>query len=426
LTPTNLPEELYRGTWRERLAIWRKSLTYALRIGFLTAFVGGPGQIVKWRLNRKRKAGETIWIDDLTFGKRDTSVHNPVAEEMADLTPNHHVPTRVSRAIKRDSYPSTNYPFSYRKPPRSGNLINGLNETEFRRPGTVFHTVDYTAPWGGLEFYFHIMDTLTTFNQSQQSKWDNRHADGPINPVQQTIDDPETMSEIVKAAVIERGAVAVGITEVKEHHLFEGAEVSYQYAISIAATMDREAMLTVPSREACNAVMEGYLDVGNIAIDIAQRIRAMGWGASSASTLYAGHVLHIPIAVDAGIGQLGKHGSLINKEYGSNIRLATVLTDLPLAIDEFADIGVDDFCASCQICVTNCPPHAIFDTKQMVRGEERWYVDFDRCVPYFSDNGGCGICIEVCPWSEAGRGIVMSEKMLSRREAFTQVSNTSS
>jgi len=92
-----------------------------------------------------------------------------------------------------------------------------------------------------------------------------------------------------------------------------------------------------------------------------------------------------------------------------------VLTNLPLVVDGPTDIGVDDFCASCQICVTNCPPHAIFDTKQLVRGQERWYVNFDRCVPYFSDNDGCGICIEVCPWSEEGRGPSISEKMLAKR-----------
>jgi ferredoxin len=50
-----------------------------------------------------------------------------------------------------------------------------------------------------------------------------------------------------------------------------------------------------------------------------------------------------------------------------------------------------------------------------VRGVEKWYVDFDKCVPYFSANHSCGICIEVCPWSEPGRGSVISQKMLNQR-----------
>ena len=38
----------------------------------------------------------------------------------------------------------------------------------------------------------------------------------------------------------------------------------------------------------------------------------------------------------------------------------------------------------------------------MVRGKRKWYVDFDKCVPYFVDNKTCGICLAVCPWSRPG------------------------
>jgi hypothetical protein len=47
----------------------------------------------------------------------------------------------------------------------------------------------------------------------------------------------------------------------------------------------------------------------------------------------------------------------------------------------------------------------------------KWYVDFDKCVPYFVKTLGCAICIEVCPWSEPGRGAGLSERMLGRRRA---------
>jgi len=115
----------------------------------------------------------------------------------------------------------------------------------------------------------------------------------------------------------------------------------------------------------------------------------------------------------AGLGQLGKHGSLICEEYGSNIRIASVLTDLPLVPDTKTDIGVEDLCLNCQRCTIDCPPDAITDTKQMVRGVEKWYVDFDRCVPYFSITGGCAICIQVCPFSE--NGPKLSQQLLKKR-----------
>jgi NAD-dependent dihydropyrimidine dehydrogenase PreA subunit len=46
---------------------------------------------------------------------------------------------------------------------------------------------------------------------------------------------------------------------------------------------------------------------------------------------------------------------------------------------------------------------------------EKWYVDFDRCIPYFVKTFGCGICIQVCPWSVPGRGPSLSTKLLAKR-----------
>ena len=72
-----------------------------------------------------------------------------------------------------------------------------------------------------------------------------------------------------------------------------------------------------------------------------------------------------------------------------------MLTDLPLVADAPVSFGVDDFCMSCKLCEKACPPDAIEPAKQWVRGEEKWYVDFEKCVPYFNETYGCGICIAV-------------------------------
>jgi ferredoxin len=52
-----------------------------------------------------------------------------------------------------------------------------------------------------------------------------------------------------------------------------------------------------------------------------------------------------------------------------------------------------------------------------VRGAEKWYVDFDKCIGYFNETNGCGICIAECPWSRPGVAPRLAEKLGRRRTA---------
>ena len=150
---------------------------------------------------------------------------------------------------------------------------------------------------------------------------------------------------------------------------------------------------------------------------LANWIREQGFYAYPYPGPRADALLLIPAAIDAGLGELGKHGSLINRTYGANLRLAGVTTDMPLVFDEEDVFGSDDFCLNCRVCDDACPPGAITDQKQWVRGVERWYVDFDKCIPYFAENAGCAICLAVCPWSRPGIADNLVMKMAKRREA---------
>jgi epoxyqueuosine reductase QueG len=224
------------------------------------------------------------------------------------------------------------------------------------------------------------------------------------------------MTADIKAEAGRLGAGLVGIARVSEEALYEGYDVPFEFAICIGLPMDRAEMNHAPQPRAAAEVMRTYKEVSRIAIELGEKIRALGWPARAYGNPNSTEILHIPLALNAGLGQLGKHGSMISQEFGSNFRLAAVLTDLPLAVDGPVDIGVDDLCMSCLRCVQDCPPGAIFNEKQMVRGELKWYVDFDKCIPYFVKTYGCAICLEVCPWSEPGRGPSLSEKLLAKRE----------
>ncbi len=369
-------------------------------------------------LARSSARGETIWIEDLPKPpSAETQQLGALRQIPADLSPGNALPARKSRDIALPSYPAPRYPFAYRQPPVSGMVISGLDETETRRPRPLFFDLSYA--WGGLTQVFFTLIPLSVVRSVVRIFRDNAQRDGAVSRDQQPVADTAKTSAQIKEVAQACGAVLVGITETRDEWYFEGFEPPFKYAISVAVPMDREEMRYTPSERAMVEVFRIYEDVGRVAIHVAEHIRSLGYPARASTNISPGttEVLHIPPAVEAGLGQLGKHGSIITRDYGANVRLATVLTDLPLEPDQPVDIGVDDFCMSCQICTTNCPPQAIFETKQIVRGEERWFINFDQCAPYFSANQGCGICIEVCPWSEPGRGGVIMEKMLSRRSA---------
>ena len=307
--------------------------------------------------------------------------------------------------------------FDFENPPRSGNAINGLGEKKKRRAKEVFHASGRDQlDWAALETFFAINGSLPNLLQNLRTRWTYRNAAGPVARERVEVADPAAWADAIKAKARELGADIVGITRIEpETDMMDGVEPRYAYAVSIGRTMDRSRMENVPHDPAGTEVLRTYGRVAKTCNALAKHIRGLGWGAVAYSHSKSSDLLQIPVAVRAGLGELGKHGSLICREHGSNVRLGTVMTEMPLALDAPVDIGVDDLCATCRRCTTDCPPGAIFDEKKWVRGEYRWYVDFDRCAPYFAITQGCAICIEVCPWSEPGRGPMLSQKLLAKR-----------
>lgn len=312
--------------------------------------------------------------------------------------------------------PPPAYAFGYRTPPESGNAINGLGETTVRRARPVFHSSGGPPlAWKALDDFFSLINPWAAVRHMFANTWQIRRSDGPVRPTRRAVDDPTAMAAEVKALARELGAGLAGVAEIANDALYEGREPGLRYAICLALPMDRDEMRFAPQERAAVEVMRAYRVLGGIAVRLAERIRAQGWPARAYGNPNSTDILLIPLAIRAGIGELGKHGSMICREYGSNFRLAAVLTDLPLAPDAPVDIGVEDVCARCRRCVDDCPPRAIHEEKQLVRGAHKWYVDFDKCIPYFVKTLGCAICIEVCPWSEPERGHWLSELVLRKR-----------
>jgi epoxyqueuosine reductase len=116
-------------------------------------------------------------------------------------------------------------------------------------------------------------------------------------------------------------------------------------------------------------------------------------------------VLERAWAQKSGLGWIGRNGNLINKQQGSFLFIATLITDLEFDYDEpFAA----DHCGTCTKCVEACPTDAILPGKT---------IDGSRCISYFTIElkeaiipeefkgkfsnwaFGCDICQDVCPWN---------------------------
>jgi len=139
-----------------------------------------------------------------------------------------------------------------------------------------------------------------------------------------------------------------------------------------------------------------YYRLSDVSVRLAQFIRSFGYHAVGYPN--EGSALFIPIAWKAGLGELGRHGSLITKEYGSSVRLGVVTTEMPLvATSAPANYGFDDLCLRCNACTNFCPGDSIVPKKQEVFGTVRWHVDTPTCRPYFEDYEGCKVCLTVCP-----------------------------
>jgi formate hydrogenlyase subunit 6/NADH:ubiquinone oxidoreductase subunit I len=300
-------------------------------------------------------------------------------------------------------------------PAISGNTINGVGEASVRRPSPIYWHAPDATPHGPLQRWFYAQTSAAGPAVVEARAERQRAIDEPLAPLAEALVARDDWSAEVKRVARAEGADAVGIAAMRAEYVFEGLAVPPQrWMIVIAVGQDYAAMATAPSEGALVEVTRQYARGTRCAKRIAGWLRGQGHDAVPYGGPMAGSFILIPAAIAAGLGELGKHGSLIHPVLGSNFRLACVLTSAPLVADAPVRFGADDFCGKCKVCSEACPPDAIGAQKVIVRGETKWSVDFDRCLPYFNEHMGCAICLAVCPFSRPGMGTRLVEKLKER------------
>jgi len=124
-------------------------------------------------------------------------------------------------------------------------------------------------------------------------------------------------------------------------------------------------------------------------------------------------VMEKALAEKSGIGWVGKHSNILNREHGSYFFLGEIYTDLPLPVSE----PTTEHCGSCTACIDECPTQAIVAP---------YKVDARRCISYLTIElrdsipvefrkaignriYGCDDCQLVCPWNKFAQATVESD-----------------
>jgi reductive dehalogenase len=222
-------------------------------------------------------------------------------------------------------------------------------------------------------------------------------------------EDGEANARALKSLGYALGADLCGICEIPTYAWYShnGAgqviEPYHRYALVMLIDQGFDTMEGASGDDWVSGAqsMRSYLRGGEIAGVMAEQLRALGFPARP-QTNASSDVQHIPLILLAGLGELSRIGELVlNPFVGPRFKSVVLTTDMPLAIDQPIDFGLQHLCGVCRKCARECPCDAIpYGDKVMFNGYEIWKPDAERCARYRITNSrgaACGRCMKTCP-----------------------------
>jgi epoxyqueuosine reductase len=223
-----------------------------------------------------------------------------------------------------------------------------------------------------------------------------------------------TLSDELQTFLKTRGADLVGFADL--HEIPSNIRANLPSGISFGVALNPRIVSEL--REGPTpSYYEEYKRVNNLLDILGQStvefLTRNGSHARSLSTTY-GHnpatlstpLPHKTVATRAGLGWIGKCALLITREFGSAVRINTVLTDAEFVTGQPVN---ESMCGECTACIDICPVHAPSGLN--------WQPDISRDALYnafacrsvalelaMKKTGHreaiCGRCIAACPWTE--------------------------
>ncbi|MEM7347236.1 MAG: reductive dehalogenase domain-containing protein, partial [Chloroflexota bacterium] len=205
---------------------------------------------------------------------------------------------------------------------------------------------------------------------------------GEPNPEKAHIpNDLQERADHLKALAYFMGADIVGICEVPEYswysHDLEGNAINpkHKYAIVMLCDQGFETTSAASGDDwiSNSQSMRGYLRGSIAATTLSNYLLELGYEAQAHTNLDS-DILHIPLIMKAGLGELSRIGEVVlNPFLGPRFKSSIVTTNLDLAVDLPIDFNLQNFCQSCLKCARECPVSAIpWGDKVMFNGYEMW------------------------------------------------------
>ncbi|MDP6708871.1 MAG: reductive dehalogenase domain-containing protein, partial [Alphaproteobacteria bacterium] len=221
--------------------------------------------------------------------------------------------------------------------------------------------------------------------------------------------DPAANARALKALSYFLGADLTGICEVPRYawfsHKDDGAEIEpyHRYAVVMLIDQEFDTMEGASGDDWISGAqsMRAYMRGAEIAGVMADLLRDLGFPARPQTNVDS-DVLHIPLVLWAGLGELSRIGELVlNPFVGPRFKSVVLTTNMPLEVDQPIDFGLQYFCNHCWKCARECPCDAIpWGEKIVFNGYETWKPDVERCARYRLTNtkgSACGRCMKTCP-----------------------------
>ncbi len=240
----------------------------------------------------------------------------------------------------------------------------------------------------------------------------------PVTPQEGRLEvkDRGWASRLVKKVGLMFGADIVRITKLDQRWIYKDVDIEHPYAIVVAVKHKSSLLDLAPSYFSWGSTADSYSRLKLITTQLTDFIRGLGYDAMYRETRGGGdpELNMVPIAMDAGIGEFCRTGRVLSPEYGNNMRLKAVTTELPLLPDKPISFGTHEFCMACESCAKYCPPGAVPKGEPSDQipnpvhnnpGFRKWWIDAEKCIIFWGMNKkkwpSCGgRCIAVCPWNK--------------------------